>query len=144
MNKILFILASLVIVTYGKNISTNTVQLSKNFMKALINMDENTIEEIKHSDAGSGLSKKYFLDSEHKALKASTITAQELTYTVEQGKNEHTCVIVKSIGTRKTSYGLLPIYWRLGFEKIDKDESLRLLYLDSINEANGYNDNGCW
>jgi hypothetical protein len=145
MKKILLMTVSILVLAYGENVSTDTVQLSKNFMKALIAMDEKTIDEIKHPYAGSRLSKKYFLDAEYKALKASSITPQELKYTVETGKNDkHLCVIVQSVGTRKTSYGLLPIHWRLGFEKSENKENLKLLYLDSINEANGYNDNGCW
>lgn len=137
-------MTSLFVLTYGEKVSTDTVQLSRDFMQALITMDEKTIETIKHPDAGSGLSEKYFLNSEHKALKTSAIKIEELQFIIEKGKQGRECVIVKSTNTRKTSFGLLPIHWRLGFEKSKDKENLKLLYLDSIYEANGYNDNGCW
>jgi len=153
MKKTLLLFSTLFIIACSENtssekivtekISTDTIEVSKNFIKSLMIMDEKIIEEIKHPYAGSDLSIKYFLASEHKALKASNISIEELKYTVELGRDEHICVVVESIGTRKTSYGLLPIHWRLGFEKAPNKENFLLLYLDSINEGNGYNDNGC-
>ena len=142
LKKILLITASLFVVACGEKVSTDTVQLSKDFMKALIVMDEKKISEMKHPWAESSLSLQYSLKAQSKALKEYGITLEELTYTVQKGKTDNVeCVVVKSNGTRKGNGNLPRVNWRLKFMTDKKKEGL---YLEDLYTMYGhFTDKGC-
>jgi len=142
MTKILLILSALFVVACGEKVSTDTVQLSKTFMKALLEMDEKSIEKIKHPKDGGKLNVKRSLQSKHTLLKEKNITLDELKYTVQKGPSEDIeCVVVQSNGTREGNGNLPMISWRLKFNTSDHKEGLLLKGLDA---SYGYfKDKGC-
>jgi len=142
MIKILLIMASLFVVACGDKVSTDTVQLSKDFMKALITMDKTSIENIKHPKDRGKLSIQYSLKSKHTWLKENTITIEELQYTVQKGKTDNIeCVVVKSNGTREGNANLPLIHWRLKFSTSKHKEGLFLKDIDSM--YGHFKDKGC-
>ena len=142
MKKVLLLLVSLSVIGCSEKVSTDTVQLSKEFMKALMVMDEKKISEMKHPWAGSSLSLQYSLKAQSKALKEYGITYDELTYTVQKGKTDNVeCVVIKSNGTREGNGNLPRINWRLKFMTDEKKEGL---FLEDLYSMYGhFTDKGC-
>ena len=142
MKKILLIMASLFVVACGEKVSTDTVQLSKDFMKALMAMDEKKISEMKHPWADNSLRLQYNLKAQSKAIKEYGITLEELTYTLQKGKTDKVeCVVVKSNGTREGNANLPRLNWRLTFKTDEKKEGL---FLEDLNSMYGhFTDKGC-
>jgi len=130
------------IVACGEKVSTDTVQVSKDFMKALLAMDEKKIEEMKHPMADSSLSLEYSLRAQSKAIKEYGITLEELTYTIQKGKTKNVeCVVVKSNGTREGNGNLPRLNWRLKFKTDEKKEGL---FLEDLYTMYGhFTDKGC-
>ena len=142
MKKVLLLLIILSVIGCSEKVSTDTVQLSKDFMKALMVMDEKKISEMKHPWAGSSLSLQYSLKAQSKALKEYGITYEELTYTVQKGKTDNVeCVVVKSNGTREGNANLPRINWRLKFMT---DKKIAGLLLEDLYTMYGhFTDKGC-
>ncbi len=142
MIKILLITASLFVVACGEKVSTDTVQLSKDFMKALIVMDEKTIEKIKHPKDGGQLNTERNLKPAQKYLLEHSISLTELKYTLQKGLTSNIeCVVVQSNGTREGNANLPLIHWRLKFFESKHKEGL---YLKRIDKSYGhFKDKGC-
>jgi len=142
MKKILLIMASLFVVACGEKVSTDTVQLSKDFMKALMVMDETTINKIRHRMHGNRLSTEYALKGYPAFFAEHSITADELKYTVQKGKTDNVeCVVVQSNGTREGNGNLPRVHWRLKYTTDTKKEGLFLEDLDTM--YGHFNDKGC-
>jgi hypothetical protein len=136
MKKILLITASFFVLACGEKVSTDTVQLSKDFMKALITMDEKTIEKIKHPKDGGRLNTERNLKPTQKYLLEHDISVSELKYTPQKGLTDNIeCVVVQSNGTREGNANLPLIHWRLKFFEAKNKEGL---YLKSIDKAYGH------
>ena len=142
MKKIILIITSLFIVACEEKVSTDTAELSKKFMKALMSLDEKTIEKIKHPKDGGRINIKNSLESKQKRLKEQGVRLDELKYTVQKGKTDDIeCVVVQSNGTRKGN-GILPLLnWRLKFSKSKYKEGLLLKDIDA--NYGHFRDKGC-
>ena len=142
MIKILLIIASLFMVACGEKVQTDTVQLSKEFMKALIVMDKETIAKVRHRMHRNSLSMEYALKGYPAFFKEHNITAEELKYTVQKGQtNNVECVVVQSNGTREGNANLPRVNWRLKYTTDKKNEGLFLKDLDVM--YGHFNDKGC-
>ena len=144
MTKILLILSALFIIACGEKVSTDTVQVSKEFMKALIVGDEKTIDTIKHPWHDNSLNTEHSLKRYPAFFKEHSITAEELTYTMQKGKTAGVeCVVVQSNGTRvDVKGGELPrVHWRLKYTSAEKKEGLFLQDMDIF--YGNFIDKGC-
>jgi hypothetical protein len=144
MTKILLIIASLLVVGCGEKVSTDTVQLSKDFMQALIVMDKETLQKIKRPYAGSNLNIDNSLPHYHNALKKYAITVDELKYTLQKGNTENVeCVVVQSNGSREGNANFPMVNWRLKFTKPENKDIKGLLLYELDSMYGHFTDKGC-
>jgi len=137
------IMALLLLIGCTETAPVDTVKLSKTFIQAVIEMDEKTIDEIRHDSSGGFMSTEYALKPTNVFLSDKKIkSAEVLKYTVQKGKTENVeCVIVQTTDGRIGNGDNPLIYWRFKFQTDEEKEGLFLINMGQMYGL--FEDKGC-